>query len=67
MAIESFDQALANHAGYDEALFNRALTKERMRDYEGARRDWEAFINSAADEGWKGEARQRLSRLPAAN
>lgn len=62
-AIASFSQALEINPAYGEALFNRALAEQRDRRYEDARRDWEQFRNSTADEGWKAEAESHLTGL----
>ena len=64
-AISQFDKALAKSPDYDEALFNRALAKERDGRYEEARRDLEQFIKLDTEKGWKDEAKKRLASLPA--
>jgi hypothetical protein len=59
-ALSYFDQALDKSPGFNEALFNRALTEKKMGNLEKAREDWNRFIESSADEKWKDEARNNL-------
>ncbi|HJQ23163.1 MAG TPA: tetratricopeptide repeat protein [Blastocatellia bacterium] len=62
-AITSFSRALEINPAYSEALFNRALAYESAARYAEARRDWQQFIDSAADARWKTEAASHLAAL----
>lgn len=62
-ALEAADRALALASTLQEALFNRALTLERLRKTTDAIAAWKAYL--AADPGspWAGVAREHLARL----
>jgi tetratricopeptide (TPR) repeat protein len=62
-ARDNFNKALAKNPQLHEALFNRALTQEKLKQYGQARQDWETFIASSPDGKWKVEAEQRLDLL----
>lgn len=63
MAIELLSRILAKTPKDRVALFNRALTEERIMNYRAAMADWEAYLKLDASGGWADEARQRLQRL----
>jgi hypothetical protein len=59
-ASAKFNQALDKSPGFNEALFNRAMTEQRIGNNAKAREDWNRFIETSSDERWKEEARRRL-------
>lgn len=63
MAIELLSRIVANHPKDRVALFNRALTEERIMNYRAAIADWEAYLKLDSSGGWADEARQRLQSL----
>jgi tetratricopeptide (TPR) repeat protein len=66
-AIESFDKSLSFVPGVPKTLFNRAYALQRAQKYQEARIAWQEFLNSAADENWKAEARSHLQQLDEPN
>jgi len=64
-ALAAFDRALSLDADYAEALFNRALTLERLGLHAAAREAWERYLRIDAGSPWAAEAREHLQRLPA--
>ncbi|HET8773394.1 MAG TPA: hypothetical protein VFP80_06375, partial [Thermoanaerobaculia bacterium] len=64
-ALAAFDRALALDAAFAEALFNRALTLERMGLPLAARKAWERYLQADSSSKWAAEARTRLLRLPS--
>jgi tetratricopeptide (TPR) repeat protein len=62
-AIAHFEQALEKCPGYPEALFNKALAKERAEYRDQAIEDWKVFLGSSSDKEWKDEARNKLKNL----
>ena len=65
-AIAHFTKALAKSPSYSEALFNKALTEERINRDADAMRDWQLFIDQSSDSGWKTEAESHLRSLSVA-
>jgi tetratricopeptide (TPR) repeat protein len=59
-ALHSFTRALEKRPDFHEALFNLALTEERLKSYSDATRDWETFIRVSPDARWKAEAQRHL-------
>ena len=59
-ALNSFTRALEKRPGYDQALFNLALTEERLNSSVDAKRDWEAFTKVSRDAKWRAEAQRHL-------
>lgn len=64
-ALAAFDDALAADPRNVEALFNRALTLERLGLHIDARQAWQQYLRVDAASPWAVEARERLQRLPA--
>jgi tetratricopeptide (TPR) repeat protein len=62
-AVAYFTKALAKSPGYGEALFNRALSYERLDRDDEARGDWQQFISQSPSDGWKAEAMTHLRDL----
>jgi CHAT domain-containing protein/tetratricopeptide (TPR) repeat protein len=62
-AIEFFSEALAKSPDDSIALFNRALTCERMFLYTQAVDDWEHYLRLDAKSAWAEEARRRLAEV----
>jgi tetratricopeptide (TPR) repeat protein len=62
-AIEHFDKSLAFVPGVPRTLFNKAYALQRAKKYPEARSAWQEFLNSAAGENWKAEARSYLQQL----
>ena len=60
-ALASFTRALERKPDLYEALFNTALTEEKLKSYSDARRDWETFIRVSPDARWRAEAQQHLT------
>lgn len=56
-------EALRRQPGNPAALFNRAITYERLYLFESAIADWEQFLKVETDAGWKKEGEQRLQEL----
>jgi tetratricopeptide (TPR) repeat protein len=59
-ASSYFNKALDKSPGFNEALFNKAVTEEKLSSRAKAREDWNRFIESTSDERWKEEARRHL-------
>lgn len=64
-ALAAFDRALAIDPQCEEALFNRALTLERLGLHAAAREAWQRYLRTDAGSPWAVEARERLRRLPS--
>jgi CHAT domain-containing protein/tetratricopeptide (TPR) repeat protein len=62
-AIELQGQILAKHPDDPLALFNRAVTYEKIHAYEQAAADWENYLRTDPTSGWADEARRRLGAL----
>lgn len=59
-ARDCFNKALDKSPGFEEALFNKAVTEEEISGKPKAREDWNRFIEATSDERWKIEARKHL-------
>jgi hypothetical protein len=59
-AVAHFNRALEKAPSFDEALFNRALSKHKAGNEGEAREDWMLFIEDTSDEKWKEEAQRRM-------
>src|SRR6202012_1681361 len=62
-AIGNLGKVLAASPDDSLALFNRAITEERMFLYDNAVADWEHFLRVEKDPAWREEGRQRLDNL----
>ncbi|HLW80247.1 MAG TPA: tetratricopeptide repeat protein, partial [Terriglobia bacterium] len=62
-AIELLGKVLARNPDDPVALFNRAVTCERMFLYQQAIEDWQHYLRVDPTGGWAGEAQRRLSSL----
>jgi CHAT domain-containing protein/tetratricopeptide (TPR) repeat protein len=62
-AIDNLGKVLAASPDDSLALFNRALTEERMFLYDDAVADWQHFLRVELDPAWRDEGRQRLQDL----
>lgn len=61
--LEHFNQALTLDGSLLEALFNRALCRERMQLLHQAEADWAAYLERDAESLWADEARRRLEAI----
>jgi CHAT domain len=64
-ALAALDRALALEPELAEALFNRALTLERLGLTSAAREAWKRYLRIDATSAWAAEARNHLQRLPS--
>ena len=62
-AAELFSVVLQTHPDDPVALFDRALTYERLQMPHEAQTDWERLLKVEPDGGWAGEARTHLESL----
>ncbi|HLG14672.1 MAG TPA: tetratricopeptide repeat protein [Blastocatellia bacterium] len=62
-AIPEFNKALEKDPKYEEALFNRALAKQRANMLTEAAQDWNQFISATKNDDWKREAETRLREI----
>ncbi len=62
-AAELLGQVLAKNPGNGLALFNRAITSERLLLYEQAIIDWRRYLEIDPGSSWSEEARKRLAGL----
>jgi CHAT domain-containing protein/tetratricopeptide (TPR) repeat protein len=62
-AAELFSSALHNKPGDPSALFNLALTFERLQSPEKARQTWEELLRVEPKGGWSSEAKSHLDAL----
>jgi CHAT domain-containing protein/tetratricopeptide (TPR) repeat protein len=65
IALAHADRALRIDPQNREALFNRALTLERLGLTQVAREAWNRYLTIDPSSPWAKEARQHLQRLPA--
>ena len=65
-AIDNLGKVLAASPNDSLALFNRAISEERMFLYDDAVADWEHFLRVETDPAWREEGRQRLEDLSRA-
>ncbi|HEX6098946.1 MAG TPA: CHAT domain-containing protein [Thermoanaerobaculia bacterium] len=66
-ALGHADRALRIEPRLAEALFNRALTLERLGLPAEAREAWTRYLEVDGSSEWAAEARQHLAQLPASN
>lgn len=64
-ALGHADRALRIDPKLQEALFNRALTLERLGLLGEARKAWQAYLDADASSAWATEAREHLAHLSA--
>jgi CHAT domain-containing protein len=62
-ALEHYNSAIGIEPRLVEALFNRALCRERMGLFTDARADWERYLQYDTRSPWAGEAREHLKNL----
>jgi len=62
-ALSASDRALALDPNLPEALFNRALTIERLGIRDAAREAWNRYLNTDTDPDWLSEGRQHRQRV----
>lgn len=62
-AIEKLGQALERNPSEISALFNRAIIRAKLYQYDLAIADFEEYIRRAPNAGWRDEAKQRLADL----
>jgi tetratricopeptide (TPR) repeat protein len=62
-AASYFERALGLQSNYNPALFNIALTHERLHRNSDAIREWQQFLSTSADQKWKDEAQSHLENL----
>jgi CHAT domain-containing protein len=61
--LAHLNRALAYEPHRHEALFNRALLRQKMMLAERAAQDWRAYLEKDSNSPWAAEARQNLGRL----
>ena len=69
-AIVDYDKALQCNPQLTPAYYNRGLAKSGLKQYEGARADWQRAFELATEQGdEKGckAAQERLNELPSGN
>lgn len=66
-ALAALDHALRLRPDLPEALFNLALTLERLGLPSQAREAWQRYLAVDASSPWSAEARAHLERLPTTN
>lgn len=59
-AIDYLGQVLAKNPNEPTALFNRAITQEKLHLYEPAIADWQRYLQLEPSGAWAEEARKRL-------
>ena len=62
-AVSDLTKILQNNPHDAVALFNRALIYEKLNWMENAAADWQAFLLSEKDPGWREEAQQHLDLI----
>ncbi len=62
-ALENLNKALDLNANLLEALFNRALCKQRLTLYAQAEEDWRLYLQKDPNSPWAEEARHNLKLL----
>jgi tetratricopeptide (TPR) repeat protein len=62
-AIEALNRALEIEPGRIEALFNRALLNQRLKQYDAALADWKNYLAADPSSPWANEAQRNLSSL----
>jgi CHAT domain-containing protein len=62
-AIDNLSKVLSKSPDDSLALFNRAITEERMFLLDDAVADWEHFLKVESDPAWRNEGQQRLDNL----
>jgi len=65
LALAASDEALRADPRLAEALFNRALTLERMGSVAEARQAWLRYLEVDSHSPWAAEAKAHLGELPA--
>src|SRR5690606_31445740 len=63
LALEAGGRALARDPWHRPALFNRALTLERLELTDRAAQAWAAYLGVDSTTAWAAEARERAARL----
>jgi tetratricopeptide (TPR) repeat protein len=66
-ALENLNQALGSNPNLLEALFNRALCKQRLSLYKQAEADWRDYLKKDSGSPWAEEARRNLQTLTDSN
>ncbi len=64
-ALAAADAALRLDPNLSEALFNRALTLDRLGLVFDAKRAWQRYLQADTSSAWTTEAQTRLAQLPA--
>ena len=62
-SLEHFDQALELDPSLLEALFNRALSRQRLQLLSEAEADWRTYLSRDANSPWAEAARQHLDEI----
>jgi len=62
-ARETLSEALVQEPSNVVALFNRAITYQRLRKMDEAAKDWAAFLKYERNQRWSDEGRKRLGDL----
>ncbi|HEX9937299.1 MAG TPA: CHAT domain-containing protein [Longimicrobium sp.] len=62
-ALHAAERALQFDAGHQAALFNRALTLERLNLIDAAAGAWRAYLHADSTSEWAAEARRHASTL----
>lgn len=64
-ALDAAERAVEGNPACREALFNRALARQRLSLTNQAVEAWREYLGREKDPGWSGEARSALARLQA--
>ncbi|HEY6328886.1 MAG TPA: tetratricopeptide repeat protein, partial [Blastocatellia bacterium] len=62
-ALNQFGEALRLDPSLKQALFNRALAYEKLRQPDRAEKAWQKYLENDKDSPWAGEARTGLKNL----
>jgi CHAT domain-containing protein/predicted negative regulator of RcsB-dependent stress response len=65
-AIDAFNRALEKSPAMPEALFNRAISYQRLQLRDAARDDLARLLGVESDDGWAAESRRRLNEVTRA-
>lgn len=62
-SLDEFNKALESDDRHIEALFNKALVFQEMKQREKAVETWKLYLEKDKDSGWANDARQNLKNL----
>lgn len=61
--LEYLNKALELDSSLDEALFNRALCFELLKNFPRAKQDWESYLKRDSSSAWAEEAQRHLAKI----